>query len=138
VGDKETTEQVPDDLILLDGIGLNFEEAALLCDALRSVWLSPQFIERMWRTMSDVIRRERLDEKWGCDAEALTRRLSKLRRVEATALLRGAIRFWERREKPTAKLLSELGMTRRRRRKEPNPANGKRTSKRPAMAPPAG
>jgi len=127
---KETTEQVPDDLILLDGIGLNFEEAALLCDALRAVWLSPRFIERVWRSMSEVIRRERLDEKWGCDADALTKRLSKLRRAEATALLRGAIRFWERREKPTAKLLSELGMTRRRRRKAPDSSNGKRPSKR--------
>ena len=108
-----------------------------MCDALRAVWLSPRFIERVWRAMSDVIRHERLDEKWGCDADALTKRLSKLRRAEATALLRGAIRFWERREKPTAKLLSELGMTPRRRRKAPNPSNGKRTSKRQAAAPPA-
>lgn len=44
------------------------------------------------------------------------KRLGRLGRAEATALLRAAIRFWERREEPTAKSLRDLGLIRDRRR----------------------
>ena len=60
-------EQVPDDRALLEGIDLSFAEAALLCEALRALWLSPKFIERTWREMRDIIRTERLEEKLGHD-----------------------------------------------------------------------
>src|ERR1700687_4743550 len=103
-------EQVPDDRALLEGIDLSFAEAALLCEALRALWLSPKFIERTWREMRDVIRTERLEKKWGTVAEPLVTRLGGRPRAEVTAVLRAAIRFWERREEPTAKLLNELGL----------------------------
>jgi hypothetical protein len=105
-------EQVPNDRALLEAIDLSFSEAALLCEALRALWLSPQFIERTWREMRDIIREERLDEKWATSADDLAKRLVGRRRSETTALLRAAIRFWERREEPTAKLLSDLGLIR--------------------------
>jgi hypothetical protein len=106
-------EQVPDDRALLEGINLSFAEAALLCEALRALWLSPKFIERTWREMRDIIRTERLEEKWGTTADAIVTRLGGRRRAEATAVLRAAIHFWERREEPTAKLLNDLGLIHR-------------------------
>ncbi len=110
-------EQVPDDQVLLAGIGLNLAEAAMLCEALRALWLSPEFAARIWLDLHGVMRRECLDKRWGTDADVLVRRLSRLGRAEATALLRAAIRFWERRQEPTAKSLRDLGLigTRRRR-----------------------
>ncbi|MGH7987855.1 MAG: hypothetical protein ACREQX_16450 [Candidatus Binataceae bacterium] len=94
--------------MLLKGIALNFGEAAMLCDALRALWLSPKFIDRVWVEMLATIRAEGLEKKWSTKANRMVRRLSKLRRAEATAVLRAAIRFWERHEEPTAKLLTEL------------------------------
>jgi len=86
-------EQVPDDRALLEGIDLSFAEAALLCEALWALWLSPKFIERTWREMRDIIRTERLEQKWGTIADALVTRLGGWRRAEVTAVLRAAIRF---------------------------------------------
>jgi hypothetical protein len=68
-------------------------EAALLCEALRALWLSPQFIERAWREMRNIIREERLDEKWVMSADALMKLLAGCLRAETTAVLCGAIRF---------------------------------------------
>ncbi len=108
--------QVHDDQALLREIGLNFAEAAMLCESLRALWLSPKFAQRIWLDLGDLMRSERLDEKWGTDADALVKRLGRLGRAEATALLRAAIRFWERREEPTAKSLRDLGLIRARKR----------------------
>jgi hypothetical protein len=121
--------QVAADRTLLEGIGLSFGEAALLCDALRGLWLSPQFIERTWREMRELIQAEKLDQKWGTSGEALATRLAQLRRAEATALLRAAIRFWERREEPTAQLLEDLGMLRPQRHTRAHPLNNKRSKR---------
>jgi hypothetical protein len=102
--------KIPDDRELLEGIGLSFAEAALLCEALRALWLSPKVIERTWLEMRDIIETEHLDKKWDTTAYALLARIGGLRRSEATAVLRATIRFWERHEEPTAKLLHELGL----------------------------
>jgi hypothetical protein len=123
-------EQVPDDRALLEGIDLSFAEAALLCEALRALWLSPKFIERTWREMRDIIRTERLEQKWGTIADALVARLGGRRRAEVTAVLRAAIRFWERREEPTAKLLSDLGLIHRQPRRRAKAIASRRKSKR--------
>jgi len=123
-------EQVPDDRSLLEGIHLSFAEAALLCEALRALWLSPKFIERTWHEMRDIIETERLDKKWDTTADALLARLGGLRRSEATAVLRAAIRFWERHEEPTAKLLNELGLIARARQRQGMPPTSKRKPKR--------
>jgi hypothetical protein len=109
-------EQVPDDQALLDGIGLNFAQAAMLCEALRALWLSPEFARRVWLDLRAVMRSERLGKRWGTNGDVLVKRLCRLGRAEATALLRAAIRFWERREEPTAKSLHDLGLIRARRR----------------------
>ena len=74
-------KQIPDDRSLLEGIGLSFAEAALLCEALRALWLSPKFIERTWREMREVIRTEHLEEKWGTPADVLLKRCAGLRLV---------------------------------------------------------
>jgi hypothetical protein len=63
--------------------------------------------------MRDIIRTERLEQKWGTIADALMTRLGGRRRAEVTAVLRAAIRFWERHEEPTAKLLNDLGLIHR-------------------------
>jgi len=115
--------QVPDDRSLLDGIRLSFAEAALLCDALRALWLSPKYIERTWREMRDIIETQRL-------ADALLAPLGRLRRSEATAVLRAAIRFWERHEEPTARLLNELGLIPRRQQRQARAIASKRKPKR--------
>jgi hypothetical protein len=60
-------EKIPDDRELLEGIGLSFAEAALLCEALRALWLSPKVIERTWLEMRDIIETEHLDQKIGHD-----------------------------------------------------------------------
>jgi hypothetical protein len=109
---RTMAEQIPDDLSLLEGIDLSFAEAALLCEALRALWLSSKFIERTWREMRDIIRTERLDEKWDTTADTLLTRLGGRTHAEATAVLRAAIRFWERHEEPTATLLRDLGLIR--------------------------
>jgi hypothetical protein len=121
--------KVTADRTLLEGIGLSFGEAALLCDALRGLWLSSQFIERTWLEMCALIQAEQLDQKWDTSADALATRLAGLRRGEATALLRAAIRFWERREEPTAQLLEDLGMLRPQRHTRAHPLNNKRTKR---------
>jgi len=95
---------------LLEGIGLNFAEAAFLCEALRALWLSPQFTERMWSEMIEVSRAEGLDQKWATDSDSLSERLSKMSQEEAFALVRAAIQFWRRRNEPTARLLRDLGL----------------------------
>jgi len=59
--------KIPDDRELLEGIGLSFAEAALLCEALRALWLSPKVIERTWLEMRDIIETEHLDKKMGHD-----------------------------------------------------------------------
>ncbi|MGH8012841.1 MAG: hypothetical protein ACREQ4_10115 [Candidatus Binataceae bacterium] len=101
-------DQLGKDRVLLKGIGLNFGEAAMLCDALRALWLSPKFIERVWTEMRATIRADGLEDKWSTKADPMLKRLAQLRRAESTAVLRAAIRFWERHEEPTAKLLAEL------------------------------
>jgi hypothetical protein len=103
-------QQVRDDHELLRGIGLNFAEAAMLCDALKALWLSPEFTERVWRELRGVIRRDGLAEKWGTDTDTVVDRLCKLGCAEATALVRAALRFWDRRDEPTASSLRELGL----------------------------
>jgi hypothetical protein len=108
-------EQVPDDQALLAKSRLNFAEAAMLCEALRSLWLSPEFAARIWLDLGELMRSERLDKKRGTNSDVLVNRLGRLGRAEATALLRAAIRFWERREEPTAKSLRDLGLIRARR-----------------------
>ncbi|MGH7933139.1 MAG: hypothetical protein ACREQN_08205 [Candidatus Binataceae bacterium] len=107
---KPKTEQSDKNHMLLAGIDLNFGEAALLCEALRALWLSPKFIERTWYEMLAIIRSEQLEEKWSTNADTLVTRLSRLRRSEATAMLRATIRFWERYEEPTAELLRDIGL----------------------------
>jgi hypothetical protein len=109
---SKSNGQTPGDQTLLEGVALEFAEAALVCEAMRALWISPKFLEQMWLQLLEIIKSERLDEKWNIDAAALVNRISKLRRSEATALLRAAIRFWERREEPTAALLLELGLIR--------------------------
>jgi hypothetical protein len=104
------SKQIPDDGSLLEGIGLSFAEAALLCEALRALWLSPKFIEQTWHEMREIIETERLDKKWDTTADILLARIGGLRRSQATAVLRATMRFWERHEEPTAKLLNELGL----------------------------
>jgi uncharacterized protein HemY len=123
-------EQVPDDPSLLEGIDLTFAEAALLCEALRALWLSPKYIERTWREMRDIIETERLDKKWDTTTDALLARLGGLRRSESTAVLRAAIRFWERHEEPTAKLLNELGLLPARQQRQGKATASKRKPKR--------
>jgi hypothetical protein len=95
---------------LLEGIGLNFAEAAFLCEALRALWLSPQFTEKMWSQMIEVSRAEGLDQKWATSSDSLAERLSKMNHEEAFALVRAAIKFWQRRNEPTARLLRDLGL----------------------------
>jgi hypothetical protein len=95
---------------LLEGIGLNFAEAAFLCEALRALWLSPQFTERMWSEMIAVSRAEGLDQKWATSADSLSERLGKMNSQEAFAVVRAAIQFWKRRNEPTARLLRDLGL----------------------------
>jgi hypothetical protein len=102
--------QSGDDRELLESIGLNFAEAAFLCEALRALWLSPQFTERMWAEMRDVSRIEGLDQKWATSGNVVFDRLGKMNRAEAVAVVRAAIQFWGRRKEPTAKLLRELGL----------------------------
>jgi hypothetical protein len=103
-------QQVRDDQVLLNGVGMNFAEAAMLCDGLKALWLSPEFIDRLWAELRKVIERDHLDEKWGADSGTLVERLSKLGCAESTAMVRAALRFWETREKPTAKTLRDLGL----------------------------
>jgi hypothetical protein len=95
---------------LLEGIGLNFAEAAFLCEALRALWFSPQFTQKMWSEMIEVSRAEGLDQKWATSGDALAERLSKMNHEEAFAVLRAAIKFWRRRNEPTARLLRDLGL----------------------------
>lgn len=99
-----------DDQDLLENINLNFAEAAFLCEALRALWLSPQFTERMWSEMLEVSRVEGLDEKWATSGDALSERLGKMNPHEAFALVRAAIKFGQRRNEPTARLLRDLGL----------------------------
>lgn len=120
------TEQIPDDRSLLEGIGLSFAQAALLCEALRALWLSPKIIERTWRETREIIETDRLDVKWDTTAGALLARIGGLRRSEATAVLRATIRFWERHEEPTARLLQELGFIPRQPRTRTKAAGRKR------------
>jgi len=103
-------QQVREDHDLLSGMGLNFAEAAMLCHALKALWLSPEFTDRVWRELRRVIRREGLAEKWGTDADIVVDRLYKLGCAEATALVRAALSFWDRRDEPTAKSLRDLGL----------------------------
>jgi hypothetical protein len=103
-------QQVREDHDLLSGMGLNFAEAAMVCDALKALWLSPEFTDRVWRELRRVIRREHLAEKWGTNTNAVVERLSKLGCAEATALVRAALSFWDRRDEPTAKSLRDLGL----------------------------
>jgi hypothetical protein len=103
-------EQVRSDHDLLSAMGLNFAEAAMLCDALKALWLSPEFTDRMWRELRRTIRRENLAEKWGTSADNVVDRLRKLGCAESTALVRAALSFWNRRDEPTAKSLRELGL----------------------------
>jgi hypothetical protein len=123
-------KKLPDDRELLEGIGLSFAEAALLCEALRALWLSPKVIERTWREMRDIIETEHLDKKWDTTADALLARMGGLRRSEATAVLRATMRFWERHEEPTAKLLHELGLVPKQPRTRAKAAASKRKPKR--------
>jgi hypothetical protein len=95
---------------LLEQIGLNFAEAAFLCEALRALWLSPKFTKRMWAEMIEVSRAEGLDQKWAMSGDSLSERLSKMNHEEAYAVVRAAIKFWQRRNEPTARLLRDLGL----------------------------
>jgi|SRR5271154_1488044 len=96
---------------LLEGIGLNFAQAAFLCEALRALWLSPQFTERLWNEMRDVSRVEGLDSKWATSGSDVFERLGKMNQAEVFAVVGAAIQFWRRRDgEPTAKLLRELGL----------------------------
>jgi hypothetical protein len=81
---------------ILRQIDFEFGEAALLCDGLRALWLSPNFIEKLWAEMARVIRTEHLEHKWATSARALAARVARCDRESATALLRAAILFWER------------------------------------------
>jgi hypothetical protein len=95
---------------LLEGIGLNFAEAAFLCEALRALWFSPHFTERMWSEMIEVSRTQGLDQKWDTSGDSLAERLNKMNHEEAFAVVRAAIKFWQRRNEPTARLLRDLGL----------------------------
>jgi len=104
----------PHDRIALSSIGLSLAEAALVCEGLSVLWLSPKFINQMWKDTFATIRRKRIDEKWDVDVDGLLKRLRQLSQPEANALFRAAVRFSERREEPSAIVLSELGLISRR------------------------
>jgi hypothetical protein len=79
--------------------------------------------------MRELIRAEKLDQKWGTSADAPATRLARLRRAEATALLRAAICFRKRPEEPTAQLLEDPGMLRSQRHTGAHPLNNQRTKR---------
>ncbi|HEX4208987.1 MAG TPA: hypothetical protein VHY56_01240 [Candidatus Binataceae bacterium] len=89
---------------------MSFAEAAFLCDALKALWLSPQFTERLFSEMIEVSRVEGLDQKWATSSDSLSERLGKMSSQEAFAVVRAAIQFWRRRNEPTARLLRDLGL----------------------------
>jgi hypothetical protein len=95
---------------LLGRIGLNFAEAALLCEALATLWQSPGFTERMWSDVRAVSQATGLDEKWAASGDELFERLGKMKQEEALALMRAALQFSQRRNEPTARLLRDLGL----------------------------
>jgi hypothetical protein len=99
-----------DDHDLLGGIGLNFGEAALLCEALATIWQTPGFTERMWSDVREVSHAMGLDEKWSASSDQLFERLGKMKPEEALALMRAALQFSQRRNEPTARLLRDLGL----------------------------
>ena len=95
---------------LLEGIGLNFSEAAFLCEALAALWQSPEFTERMWSDLRQIGRAKGLDEKWAAAGDGLFDRLKKINKDEELALMRAALQFCRRRDEPTARLLRDLGL----------------------------
>jgi hypothetical protein len=95
---------------LLGAIGLNFAEAAFLCEALAALLQSPSFTVRMWSDMKEVSRAKGLDEKWAASSDHLFERLDKVNKEEALALIGAALQFSQRRKEPTARLLRDLGL----------------------------
>jgi len=114
----------PHDHVELHGIGLTLAEAVLVCEGLSKLWFSGKLADQMWfsgkladqmwKEAFEIIRPERIDERWGVEVDGLLKRLTKLNQSEASALLRAAVRFAERREEPAATVLSELGVITRR------------------------
>lgn len=99
-----------DDHDLLGGIGLNFAEAAFLCETLATLLQSPEFTDRLWAEVREVSRAKGLDQKWAANPDQLFERLGKMNKEEALALMRAALQFWQRRKEPTARLLRDLGL----------------------------
>ena len=95
---------------LLGAIGLNFAEAAFLCEALAALLQSPSFTVRMWSDMKEVSRAKGIDEKWAASSDRLFERLNKMKKEEALALIGAALQFLQRRKEPTARVLVDLGL----------------------------
>jgi hypothetical protein len=94
----------------LGAIGLNFAEAAFLCEALAALMQSPAFTVRMWSEMREMSRAKGLDEKWAASSDKLFERLGQMNKEEALAVIGAALQFSQRRKEPTAKLLRDLGL----------------------------
>jgi hypothetical protein len=95
---------------LLGAIGLNFAEAAFLCEALAALMQTPAFTVRMWSEMREVSRAKGLDKKWAASSDELFERLGRTTKEETLAVIGAALQFSHRRKEPTARLLRDLGL----------------------------
>jgi hypothetical protein len=110
--DSATAELTHEDLFVVRGLNLSFDEAALLCDALNGVTLSLPDGQFPWAMVEYVIFLDRLDRKWLVNAHALMGRLRALGSDPCLALGRAVSSFWEQREVPTPLRLRVAGLIR--------------------------
>jgi hypothetical protein len=101
-----------EDVFMVRGMDLSFEEAALLCDALNGVTLPLEDRQSLSAAVEYVIFLDKLDRKWMVNAHALLDRLRAVGEDGCLALERAVSSFWEQREVPTPFGLRAAGLIR--------------------------
>ena len=81
----------------------------VLCDVLNGTILDEQMVRMLWAEIEDAHRHDRIGEKWGTDALALSVELKALPFVELVAIAEVVERFWQHADLPTAEALAKAG-----------------------------
>lgn len=75
------------------------EELALICDACNGTWFEPPMFGALLLGVSDAIKLDRLDAKWGVDSGMLLDKLEALDALEEWAVIDAVERFWSNPER---------------------------------------
>lgn len=98
----------------LGTVDLSEGEASLVCDANNGVFWESMTAHLLWAGVSDAIRLEELDTKWGVDGPALVEKLRALTPAQTLAIIDAGERFWTAvgggDASPTGELLRRVGL----------------------------